>query len=70
MEGIEKIKEAFEIVAKRLREVVKTFSEWFHQLLDKIHQESNGSKKKTVVDTRSDVEKWVKTGLKSTIISL
>ena len=46
MEGIEKIKEAFEIVAKRLREVVKTFSEWFHQLLDKIHQESNGSKKK------------------------
>lgn len=46
MEGIEKIKEAFEIVVKRLREVVKTFSKWFHQFLDKIHQGSNGSKKK------------------------
>lgn len=46
MEGIEKIKEAFEVVAKRLREVVRTFSKLLHRLFDKIYRESKDSKKK------------------------
>lgn len=46
MEGIEKLKEVVGNIVKRLREVVSTFSKWFHQFLDKIYQESNGSKKK------------------------
>lgn len=46
MEGIEKLKEAFNEMIERLNKIVKSISKIFKPLLSKIWRESNGSKKK------------------------